>query len=215
MARHKFLQPDAKKKLKAAVESVEQRSAAEVVVAVRPWSAVYRNADYLGGAVLSYAGLAYMMYAELVFSLPAILINTALLFALGAVAVSLITPLRRALAGGKRLDQSTEAAAQATFYKLGVGSTRDRSGILVYVSLAEKRCRVVEDVGVKANVDKARWTDAAAAVEAAVREAGVGIEGVDRLARAIEALGPQLEKALPRREDDVNELPDLADEEAS
>ena len=213
MALHKFLKPEAKKKLKAAVEAVENRSAAEVVVAVRPWSGMYRHVDYLGGTVLAYAGLIYMMYADRVFSLLAILINTAILFAVGALLVALILPVRRLLTGSKRLDHNTETAARAAFYNLGVASTRDRSGILVYVSLAEMRCRVVEDVGVKAKVDEGEWKKAASAVEASVRVGGLGPEGVDRLARAIEAMGPQLEKALPRRADDINELPDLADDD--
>ena len=41
---------------------------------------------------------------------------------------------------------------------------------------------------------------------------GVGPRGVEALAKAIEALGSPLAQALPRREDDVNELADLAEE---
>lgn len=218
-ARHRFLSPGTKARLKAAVEAVERVSAAEVVLAVRPWSSVHRHAECLVGAVLAYLGLAYMMYADRVFSYLAILINTVLLFGLGALFTALFPPLRMLLTGRRKLDRAVEQAARAAFYELNVGSTRDRSGILIYVSLLERRCRVVEDVGIRARIDAAScaasWASSVSEVEAAVREGGVGAGGADRLARAVEALGPLLQKALPRREDDVNELPDLAVEDAS
>jgi putative membrane protein len=87
---------------------------------------------------------------------------------------------------------------------LGVGRTRDRNGVLVFVSLFERRVGVVADVGIDPRAMGAAWTDAVGALEASLA-AGADTE---RFLAALAALGPPLAAAMPHRDDDVNELPD-------
>lgn len=213
MASHPFVSPEARARLRRAVESVEGVSAAEVVVSVQPWSARYRHVDLLVGAVLAFACLAFMLYVERwAFPLHQFLVGTAASFVVGAVASALGTPVKRLfLLPGTRL-AATRLAAKARFHDLGVGRTRERSGILVYVSLFEGRAAMVPDVGVLDRVPPEEWAGLASALEEAVASRGVGARGVEALSAAIEALGPLLARVLPRREDDVNELADLAED---
>lgn len=213
MASHPFVRPEARARLKRAVESVEGVSAAEVVVSVQPFSAVYRHVDYLVGAALAFACLAFMLYVEAwAFPLHQFLVGTAACFGVGALASALATPAKRLLVCPAVRVASTRMAAKARFHDLGINRTRDRSGILVYVSLFEGRAAVVPDVGVQDRVPREEWAPLAQALQDAVARGGVGPRGVEALALAIEAMGPPLAKALPRREDDVNELADLAEE---
>ncbi len=105
MARHHpFLTDAGKRRMKRAVETVEGRSAAEVVFSVRPASGHYRHIDFAVGAFLAYAGLAFMLFSPaLVFSWIAILLIVLVLFATGTLLSVVVSPLRRALAGSKRL----------------------------------------------------------------------------------------------------------------
>lgn len=213
MASHPFVSPASKKRLKRAVEAVEEQSAAEVVVSIKPWSGTYRHVDLLVGATLAFACLAFMLYVERwAFPLYQFLVGTAVCFGVGTLSSALATPWKRHLVLPGTRRAATALAARARFHDLGVGRTRDRSGILVYVSLFEGRCAVVPDIGVQDRVPAAEWSRLAQTVEEAVARAGVGARGVEALAKAIEALGPPLAEALPRREDDVNELADLAED---
>lgn len=206
---HPFLRDEPRQRLKKAVEAVEARSAAEIMVVVRPWSAHYRHVDLAGGAALAFIMLIIALFAPVNFPPWQVALDVVVAFIIGAVLMASATPLRLALAGSKNVDQHVRTAAEAHFTRLGVDRTRDRSGVLVYVSLLERRCHAVPDVGVINAMTDDEWTPLAGALQDAVAQGGIGAAGAARLALAIEALGDPLETGLPRREDDINELPDL------
>lgn len=206
---HPFLRDEPRQRLKKAVEAVEARSAAEIMVVVRPWSAHYRHVDLAAGAALAFIMLIVALFAPVNFTPWQVVIEVAVAFVVGGFLMAFATPVRLALAGSKHIDQHVQTAAEAHFTRLGVDRTRDRSGVLVYVSLLEQRCHAVPDVGVTNAMTDDEWTPLANALNDAVAQGGVGPEGAARLAVAIEALGDPLETGLPRREDDINELPDL------
>ncbi len=211
MSKHPFLREESKKVLVSAVESVENRSAAEVVVAVKPWSGRYWYVDQAVAATVALGALAFMFFSSHVFSLVSILVGTVLVYGSTLVLGWLLPSLRVSLCPGRILDDETRKAGQAWFYEKKLSRTRDRSGILIYVSLLEKRAWALPDIGVTQNLTEEQWNSMAQSVEAAIRKNGVGPAGVKALAQAIESMGPDLEKALPRREDDVNELADFAE----
>lgn len=201
---------EARERLGDAVQAVESRSCAEVVISVRPWAQSWVAVDFAVGAALAYAALLYMLFAPQVFGLLWIALITPAAFAAGVVASRAVPGLRAALAGRTRLDEAVKQAAEARFVELGVMATRERSGILVYVGLTERRCKVVADVGVHARVPEEEWKKGSQAVERSVAEHGVGAEGLAALCKAVEALGDVLEGPMPRGADDVNELEDVA-----
>lgn len=210
MARGAFAEESAKQRVKKAVESVEAQSSAEVVVAVRDHSGSYRHADLAGGALLSYAVLLYTLFSPQVFGLPIIALLVPASFALGALGVRSWPRLRLALAGRSQVQQAVASAARSTFVELAVASTRDRTGILIYVSLLERRVRVVADRGVKEAAPGASWKSAVGRMEGVLAQYEDDAEALDALVRSVSALGPVLSDDLPRRPDDTNELEDLA-----
>ena len=211
----KKLSKKAKKRLKAAVESVENRSAAEIVVSLRPLSGSYAAPGLALGLFAPLIGLVYMLYSDTVFELWAILANTVVLEVVGALLGLTVLKIWPGVLGAGRLEDRVEEAAMAQFYRLGVSRTRDRSGILVYISSHERVCRVLPDVGVEAALERDTWLKAIAPIQRAGSLPPKSPRRNEELAKAIQALGPLLEKALPRREDDINELADIAEEETS
>lgn len=210
VARPLFARDEAKKRLGAAVQAVESRSCAEVVIAVRPWSTRWTGPDCIMGAAVAYLALLYTLYAPQIFGLHWIALIVPAAFGVGFFVCGLLQPLRMGLAGSARVDAAVLQGARACFMELGVGATRERSGILVYVSLAERRCAVVPDGGVLARVPESRWVKAAAAIESTLSTHGVGEPGLAALCAAIESLADVLEEPMPRAEDDINELEDVA-----
>jgi putative membrane protein len=198
-----FFADDARKRASDAVKAVEAQTSAEIVVAVRRVSGHYRAADYHAGFVTLLLVVGYMLVAPQVFSVGMIALNGVAAFAVGTLLSANVAPLRRLLLSNKRLDAEVEEAARAAFYALGISRTSGRNGILVFLSTFERRTAVVPDIGI--DVD-ALGDDYQQAV-AAIGEAARALDS-DAFFVAIETLGPPLASAMPRADDDVNELSD-------
>lgn len=210
MARSPFVRDEGKQRLRKAVQAVEARTCAEIVIAVRPWSASWAAVDCAMGAAVAYMVLLYTLFAPQEFGLVFIALMVPVGFFVGFTLSRAMPGLRMRLAGTGRVRRAVEQGARARFVELGVSATRERSGVLVYVSLAERTCVVEPDVGVRARVPKPAWTRAVARLQDAVALHGVGEAGLAALCEAVEDLGDVLEEPMPRAADDDDELEDVA-----
>jgi putative membrane protein len=113
-------------------------------------------------------------------------------------------PLRMALTpGATRARRVRRRAVQ--YFKVGAERrTTERIGILLYLSLDERRAEIVADEAIHQAVPPERWGDAMAALIAEVREGKAG-EG---MAAAVAHIGAILSEAFPKTADNPNELPD-------
>ncbi|MGO8998788.1 MAG: hypothetical protein ACLQVI_36150 [Polyangiaceae bacterium] len=200
----RFFQPDARARVTATIKEIEAETSAEVVVAVRKASGSYRDIDYLFGFVVSFAGLLLLLFHPHPFAIEGMPLDVLAAFLAGALFSANAPPLRRALLRRARMETSCRDAARAAFVELGVGRTTGRNGILVLVSVFERRVSVVGDVGIDAGAMGAEWATRIAALESSL----AGGASVDRFVTALRALAPPLAAAMPHRPDDVNELPD-------
>lgn len=203
MSAKEFLEPDARKRVAEAIAAVEQQTAAEVVVAVRKTSGHYRHTDYLLGSLCALVGLLVFLFHPAPFEEDLFPVAELALFLTGVALSVAISPLRRLLTSGSLRSSNVATAGRAAFYELGIGRTRQRTGILVYVSLFEREALVLADSGVEPEKLGEGWSEAVRMIEASVREGGMA-----QLLAGLGRLGAPLGKALPRAADDVNELPD-------
>jgi putative membrane protein len=209
---HPLATEAARTRLRAAVAHVEGRSAAEVVVAVRPQSDRYTDVDLVVAAVAAWIALLWTLFAPTECDLDAIAVIVPLVGGLGFYVSRLVAPVRRALARASRMEAAVDRAAKVCFVDKRVTFTRGRTGVLVYVSLFERRIALVADAGVDRAVaaeHRAAWESATTKLFAVAR--ATDLRDAEALARAIEGLGDALEPALPRSTDDLDELPDFAD----
>ncbi|HWZ91391.1 MAG TPA: hypothetical protein VNW92_21160 [Polyangiaceae bacterium] len=203
MSEGDFFSDEAKRASAASVRSVEAQTSAEVVVAVRKRSGQYGVLAYHFGAGVAALVVAYLLVAPEVYGVGAIALDGLLAFALGAVLAANFDTLRRLLSRSSTLSQNVNSAARAAFFDLGISRTSGRNGILVYVSLFERRCVVLTDIGIDPAQLEPSWHSTKGALEQAVK-------GRDWSAfrQALESLGPVLGRVHPRSDDDVNELSD-------
>lgn len=199
-----FFAEGARKRVTATIKEVEAGTSAEVVVAVRNASGSYRDIDYLFGFAASFGALLVLLFHPFEFATEGMPFEVVAAFAFGSVFCAKARPLRRALAPRTRRERSCRDAARAAFVELGVGRTRERNGILVLVSLFERRVSLVADVGIDPAKLGPEWGARVAALEGSLA-AGASL---DRFVDALRALGPVLGAAMPHRDDDVNELSD-------
>jgi putative membrane protein len=198
-----FFSDAAKRAAAASVRRVEAQTSAEVVVAVRKSSGHYGVLAYHFGLGLAALVVLYLLVAPTVYSVGAIAIEGLLAFALGSALAANIGAVRRALSRSATLGENANRAARAAFFDLGISRTSGRNGLLVYVSLFERRCIVLTDIGIDATELEPGWLAASGQLEQAVAR-----RDLPAFQRALESLGPVLGRVHPRSEDDVNELPD-------
>ena len=86
----------------------------------------------------------------------------------------------------------------------GIHTTADRSGVLLFVSLAEHYAEVVADAGINEKVDQNEWDDMVATLTQHAAKGQVG-EG---FVVAIEKAGGLLAEHFPPQKGQVNELDD-------
>ena len=90
-------------------------------------------------------------------------------------------------------------------FKVGAESrTTGRTGILIYLSLAEHMAEIIADEAIYSKVAATEWGDAMIEMVAEVREGRIA----DGMIAAVTHVGAILSAHLPRADDDANELPD-------
>jgi len=200
----RFLTDEAKEALTGAIRSIEARSCAEVVIAVRARSGSYLHADLISGILAGLATLAYLLWGPQAFSLYSIFIEPIVVGGLFGLLTSRLPYTRRWFTPTKYREAWVDRAAKAAFFEKGVRATTERIGLLVFVSLLERHSAVICDSGVKNAVEPLTWAKAVAAIDDAVAHGQDGVQ----VAKAIDALGDLLAPCLPVTDDDVNELAD-------
>jgi putative membrane protein len=195
-----FFTDEARTRVTKAVEAAEACTAAEVVVVVRHASSPWREVDLAVGAAVAFVVLLVLLFHPHPVAVETMPIDVVLAFVGAAVVSASVGTLKRPLLPRKRTAEQVRAAARAAFVDQGVSRTRGRTGILVYVTMLERRAEVVVDIGVDRKLLEAQ--------ERALTASIARGPDFDAFVAAIEAIGPALTASLPRGEDDVNELPD-------
>ena len=201
----KFLDGEARTAFKRAVETVENASAVEVVVAVRRRSGTYRHANVAVAATIAFAGLAVMLFSSHTFQLTSILVDPFVVALLAGGVVELLPIVKRLLTPLVTRHATVLRAARATFVERGVHNTTGRSGLLVYISWLEQEVVLIADSGLARELPEGDLQRFEATLTAAVASGGAAV------ARGVEELADAMGRAMPHRDDDVNELPDAVD----
>ncbi len=213
MARPLFTEADLAR-VRDAVAAAERRTAGEIVPYVVRQSGRYDVAVWRGAAVGAMLAGALVLGVGAVYDgwglswlYSAWTIEAAMLGGgtLGALAVWLVPALRRALAGAALVEETVHRRAAEAFVDEEVFGTRDRTGILLFVSLFEHRIEVVGDTGIDAKVEPGEWTEIVDLIRADVQRGHLA----DGLVSAVERCGDLLHRrGVAVRDDDTDELPD-------
>jgi putative membrane protein len=203
MKRAKF-DDAAREALSDCVKKIETTTDAELVLVVRARSGSYRHADYLFGALLAFAGLLFLLLSPFDFHQYWVAIEVALLFALGSFGASRSNTLRRLLTSEKFRDEAVRTSAAAMFYEAGIANTNAEMGVLIYLSILERRLELISDRGVLKGVNALEWNQILFDLHQAGRK-----PGPQTLLAGLENLGALLANYLPATGENPNELPDM------
>lgn len=187
-----------------AVAAAEAKTGAEIIVAVNRRSGRYLEREALFATVWAALALVAMVvvpwwdFGAYWFVLDALAVGL-LVFVL----TLLVTPLRRAVAGRRRREENAAVAARNAFHLLAVSGTKDRSGLLVFVSRFEDSVHLLPDFGIQGKIPEARWIEAVAKAgrPSAAPDFGVWLKSL------VETCGAILAEKLPPGPANPDELP--------
>lgn len=190
-----------KQLISEAIARVELKTAGEIVVATIPRSHSYVERRALASALLT-VGCAIEIFWQFPQISPWWIFLGQLPF--GALVFFLFGwgPILRWMTSDKQLAQEVDARAKQAFVDLGVVETRDRSGVLIFLSELEHRVEILADRGIHERVDAEEWQRD---VEQVIQSLRGGAPGAGVVA-VIERIGLLLAEKFPVRADDTNEL---------
>lgn len=196
--------PEEQKRIADAIHDVETQTNAELVTVIARASDDYRYIPLLWASLVALVSPALLINTPLYYQGPlyvfgvqiAVLVVLAACFSLTAVRTRLIPK------GVRQWRASNMAHRQ--FLEQGLHHTAGETGVLIFVSEAEKYVQILVDRGISARVDNQRWEEIVRDFVADVR-AGRVEQG---MIRAIERCGEILAETVPKTPDNQNELDD-------
>ena len=133
-----------------------------------------------------------------------LLLGVCLLKFLAALFIMKWMPLRLALTPGATKTRRVRRRAVILFKAAAERRTVGRTGILIYLSMAEHRAEIVGDEAIVKVTTPETWGDAMAALLTDVKEG----RPADGIVAAIGEVGKVLTQHFPRSATDTNEIPD-------
>jgi putative membrane protein len=207
----KFLSDDERKRVIETVKAAEKLTAGEIVVMIISASYHYPMANVIGAAV---------------FALPLALIFTtltgewlwigeqnmwlfvgylAVLFLLFHELIKRSPWIKRGFISERQFQEEVEEAAITQFFKQGLYRTRDETGVLVLISVFERKVWVLADRGINEKVQAGQWDDIVKMIVDGIRQK----RQTDAICEAVEKIADLLKTHFPIKPDDTDELQNL------
>lgn len=184
----KFLTDQDRRLVEASIREAEKNTSGEIVVKVVASSDRYPAAALIGGSlaalgfsipVMFLLGSRDMWHFLAVFAVARILFNELFKFC---------PACRRVFVSASDMRETIEDAAYGAFVRCGIGDTKDRTGVLIFVSLFEHQVHVLADKGISAKVGPSVWQEVVETVVVGIKEHRPGpaiAAAVDRCGRIL------------------------------
>ena len=210
-----FLSEDERARISAAVAEAEKLTAGEIVVMIIPASYHYPMANVIGAAAFALAlglMLSPLIGGWLWIGSQNMWLFLGLfpaLFILFHEVIKRTLWLKRHFISHKEIDAEVGEAAVTHFFNHGLYRTRDKTGVLVLISVFERRVRVLADEGINAKVPEGQWDNIVKMITDGIKQK----RAVDAICAAIEKIGALLASHFPVKPDDTDELENVIVEE--
>lgn len=199
-----FLSSDEKARIAQAVRRVERTTSGELVTVIARRSDDYTLVPWIWATLLALMlpGLLQLFGVQTPFI--SAYVSQVVLFV--AVLVLLQwSPLKMRLVPNAVKLAHAQRLAREQFFTRQLHKTRDRTGVLIFVSVAEHYVEILADEGINQAVPANAWHEMVAALIAQVKAGNTAAGFIE----TIEACGAHLANHFPTRPDDTNELPNV------
>jgi putative membrane protein len=191
-----------RERISVAIRTVEAKTSGEIVCVLAQTSSDATALPIFVAAVVALV-LPWLLVEFTTMAVQRILSLQIVLFLL-LVAFLCLPQVRVALMPRAARRAVAHRVAMEQFTARGIARKKDRCGILIFVSLAERYVRIVADEGISARVPQTKWQSAVDELVAHMRSGAVA----DGFVAAINLCGDELAAHFPRTEASGHELPD-------
>jgi putative membrane protein len=203
--------PEELERIKKAVRDAESKISGEIVPVFVEKSGFYSIATYraalLGAAAVFLLIIIFDRYVPSLAVYDPMYIFTFVMIGgfIGALKAHFINPVKRLMLSQTHMDQATRKRAETAFLEEEVFNTRQRTGILIFISFFEHEVIVMADKGISKVVDQKEWDSLVRSIIDQIKKGNITEGIVSAIGRCGDIL---LDKGFVITHDDVNELGD-------
>jgi len=195
---------DYKTELYKTIEEIENNSLVEIVVIAKSKSDNYRAESLWFGFGFLVFVYTFFMFIPIDFDVYAIYLITIASFFIGYFLHFLVDPLRRMAIKKQKMQKRVEIMARAIFQKGGMRHTKNKIGILFFVSVFEKIVYILPDTGAETAIPDEEWKILNEDFNLIFNAENPALELIKKLNSTTSIFS----KYIPSIENDINELPD-------
>ena len=178
-------------RIAAAIHAAEQKTAGDIVCVLMRSSSSYSYAPLLWASFIALLS-PWALIAATQISVVRILALQVVIFVVAGLLL-MWTPLRMALVPRAVKRTRAHRAGMEQFFARGITQTKNRMGVMIFVSLAEHYAHVVADDGIAARVDHAVWRETVDALTSQIAQGRIA----DGFVAAIERCGAVMAEIAP------------------
>lgn len=202
------LSPEDREQITRAIRDAETRTSGEIYcVLARQSDDYFLAAAFMLAVGTLVASLVAALAVEMLWfgvRLPHFVLAQCAALGLGLVVIWCLPAMRIHLVPRRMRYRRAHENAARQFLAHNVHVTRERTGVLVFLSLAERYAEIVADEGINAVVPQETWNEMVAGLTAQAR----GDRIAQGFSEAVGKAGALLAAHFPAREPEPNELPD-------
>lgn len=207
----RFLSDADREQIRQAVDGAERQTSGEIVPMVVSHSYHYPMANVIGAITIAFPlsivlaqiiGEIFWIGSQNVWLFIGIATVT---FALFHEIVKRVSWLKRLFISKKEMVEEVREAALTHFFKEELYKTRDETGILIFISVFERKVWVLADKGIYAKVSEGQWEGVVNHIVEGIKNRRQG----QAICEAVTKVGTLLKQHFPIKRDDTDELRDL------
>lgn len=207
----KFLSEQERTDISNSVEKIEHKTTGELVPMIVSTSGSYIEYSIIGAlalampvAVIKTYFISWWYYYQidtlllfLIFFLP--------LFVVFFLVLNYMPCLHRFFVPKKVMEEEVRETAAYAFFTNGLHKTKNASGVLLYISVFERRVWILADSGINSRLPENTWDGIVTDLTKGLKQK----KNSEVIISAINRIGELLISNFPANGDSTNELPDL------
>ncbi|MDA3813698.1 MAG: TPM domain-containing protein [Candidatus Cloacimonetes bacterium] len=215
------LSKDDMKKIGSAVKTAESKTSGEIATAMIKESYNYAIYELMFAVIIGFVYFVIMMfftgsieqllqgkfwdysvnYLVMFYGFSTFIVLTLSYF------IGNISSIDRLIVPRKIRQQKVQERAIRYFMESGVYNTKERTGILIFISILERRVELLADSGINENIPKEKWQSIVDNIIKGIKQKDIA----SHLTESINECGDLLAEHFPIQSDDKNELTDDID----
>ena len=184
-----------------AIKKAEAKTSGEILPVILKQSDFYPAAHFRFALIMGIL-FSIIFYYNYDFDDPIFLLWAQFPGILIGYALAFLPFFKRLFTTKAEMDEEVHQRAVGVYFENKVSITRDRTGIMIFVSLLERKVKILADCGINEKVEKNYWNEIVNTLVSDIAK-DKKIEG---MVSAIESCGKGLMESFPIKSDDSNEI---------